>query len=791
MATFATHRQQRSQPRNPCPRRTVRRLFLEQLEDRRLMAVLPNDPEFAQQWMLHNTGQTGGVADADIDAPEAWSVTTGSMATVVAVLDSGIEYADPDLYLNIWLNEAEIPAGIAANLTDADGDGLISFRDLNTPPNSSFVTDLNANGYIDGGDLLADPAWENGLDDDGNNLADDLVGWDFHDNDNDPKPGVSGGSYQNHGNDQAKMIGAMSDNGIGTAGINWKVRIIPVRIREGALIIDNVNAAAGIDYAVASGAPISNNSWRAAGGGYIYSQEIYDAIERAEQAGHLFVGGAGNDGTDNDIAPLYPASYNLDNMISATVVDASNQAPDNYGLLTVDLGSPSPGGTSGASSHTSGVAAMLKSLHPDWTAAQIKDRILVTVDPLPSLAGKTVTGGRLNAASALGVAYISISDATATEGSSGAFTVQLSSSSEWSVTVQFATANGTAASGSDFAAGSGVVTFAPGETIQTVIVNTIDDANYEGNETFVVNLSNAVGGVIVDGQGVGTIVDNDPLPTKFYVVDDAAANKTFEYGASGAAVENYALNSGNAAPRGAASTVAGDKTWVVDANKKVFVYDTSGGLLGSWTAGTLAANAQPEGIATNGTDVWIVDAKSDKVFRYTGAASRLSGSQNAASSFNLASGNGAPTDLVTDGASFWVLNDNANDKVFKYTLAGSSLGNWTLIGGGGSPTGITLDPVSPSHLWIVDNATDRVYQYDNAVTRTSGSQAAASSFALAAGNTNPQGIGDPPPPSAQQPIGAPVTAATPQPAAAAYDDALMSIVAEMAYIDSWLAKRRK
>ena len=191
----------------------------------------------------------------------------------------------------------------------------------------------------------------------------------------------------------------------------------------------------------------------------------------------------------------------------------------------------------------------------------------------------------------------------------------------------------------------------------------------------------------------------------------------------------------------------GDKVWVVDANRQVYVYDTSGSLLGSWTAGTLASNATVEGIATNGTDIWIVDARSDKVFKYANAASRLSGSQNAASSFKLNSSNTSPKDIVTDGTHLWVVNDAAQDKVFKYTLSGSLVGSWTITGGGGAPTGITLDPAAPSHLWIVDKNTDRVYQYDDAVGRTSGSLAASTSFALAADNTNPQGIADPPPPS--------------------------------------------
>jgi len=325
-----------------------------------------------------------------------------------------------------------------------------------------------------------------------------------------------------------------------------------------------------------------------------------------------------------------------------------------------------------------------------------------------------------------------------------AFTVSLSSPSSLPVTVNYSTTSGSALTGSDFTHASGTITFAPGQTSQTILVQTLDDTEYEGNETIFVNLSSPVGGVIADGQGVGTIIDNELPPTKFYVVNEGSPDSTYEYGSTGSAVENYALNSGNSAPRGAASTAAGDKVWVVDSNKKVYVYDTSGGLLGSWTAGSLASNATVQGIATNGTDIWIVDARQDRVYRYTGAASRFSGSQNAASNFALNSGNKDATDLVTDGSSIWVLNNSSTDKVFKYTVSGSLVGSWAISSGGGSPTGITLDPASPSHLWIVDSGADRVYQYDNAVGRTSGSQAASTSFALTAGNTNPQGIADPP-----------------------------------------------
>jgi hypothetical protein len=263
-------------------------------------------------------------------------------------------------------------------------------------------------------------------------------------------------------------------------------------------------------------------------------------------------------------------------------------------------------------------------------------------------------------------------------------------------------------------------------------------------------------------------IASDPVPftvagTKFYVVDDAASNITYRYAPDGATRGSSSLTAGNTAPRGVASTVAGDKTWVIDANRKVYIYSASGALLGSWTAGSLANNATPEGIATNGTDIWIIDGKSDKVFRYAGAASRLAGSQNAASSFALNKSNGSPKDIVTDGTSLWVVNDSSTDKVFKYSLSGTLLGSWTIDSANTKPTGITINPANVSDIWIVDSGTDRVYQYNGTATRTSGSQSAAVTFVLAAGNTNPQGIADPPSPAdsdspkANGPMSVPIT----------------------------------
>ncbi|MDX1928945.1 MAG: SdrD B-like domain-containing protein [Pirellulaceae bacterium] len=255
-----------------------------------------------------------------------------------------------------------------------------------------------------------------------------------------------------------------------------------------------------------------------------------------------------------------------------------------------------------------------------------------------------------------------------------------------------------------------------------------------------------------------------PARTKFFVVNDSTtsgtADRTFEYTTSGSADENYALNSANTAPRGAAATAAGDRVWVVDANNRVFVYNNSGGLLGSWTA-TLPTGARPEGIATNGTDVWIVtsdgsatgrNTTTERVFRFSGAtsgtgASRLSGTQSSVSSFALNTSNLNPRDVVTDGTSLWVVNDaSTGDRVFRYNMSGTLQSSWVIDAANTSPTGIALDPANVSNLWIVDNGTRRVYQYNSAANLPTSNTArpASTSFALSAGNTNPQGIADPP-----------------------------------------------
>lgn len=354
-----------------------------------------------------------------------------------------------------------------------------------------------------------------------------------------------------------------------------------------------------------------------------------------------------------------------------------------------------------------------------------------------------------------------------------AFTVRLSIPSATPVTVSYATASGSAISGSDYTPVSGTLTFAPGQTSQTVLVPTLNDALVEGTETFALNLSNPVGATVTRSQGTGTILDDDA--TKFFTVDDGGTDRTYDYGLIGAANGSAVLGnggspkSGSTSPREAVSNAAGTTRWVSDANGKVYVYTNAGGLLGYWSSGV----NQPEGIATNGTDIWLADARNDRVYRFANGAARRDRSQAATSSFPLAAGNTNPKGITTDGTSFWVVDDGAStDKVFKYTLAGGLLGSWTIDPANAHPTGLTVDPSAPSDVWVVDNVTLKVYRYAAAAGVTAGSLFATSTFALAAGDTNPQDIADPPAfapdprPATPAPV-APAAPAAPPPSAPA------------------------
>ena len=320
--------------------------------------AIPNDPQFTSLHGLNNTGQTGGTADADIDAPEAWDIETGnSNPVLVAVLDSGIDFNHQDLQSNIWRNPNEV-----AN---------------------------------------------NGVDDDGNGFVDDINGWDFVNNDNNPQDDL------NHGTHVSGTIAAVGNNGIGVTGVSWTAQILPVKFLNRFGQGSTANAIRALNYAVALGARVSNLSY----GGTAFSQALYDTIAAANNAGHIVVAAAGNSSNNSDNFPVYPAAYNLPNIISVAATNASDQLANfsNFGPTTIDLAAPgvntlstvpfnnyaTMNGTSMSTPHVTGVVSLLLAKLPSLTAADVKSALLTTVDPLPSLAGRTVSGGRVNAFQAL------------------------------------------------------------------------------------------------------------------------------------------------------------------------------------------------------------------------------------------------------------------------------------------------------------------------------------------------------------------------------------------------------
>jgi subtilisin family serine protease len=394
------------------------------------LQAVSNDRDYlaGKTWGLYGD-KTNPVNAYGSQAGEAWAAGhIGSMKVAIGVIDSGVDYLHPDLYSNIWLNQGEIPFAMRGLLVDTDADKIITFRDLNSALNGGFVTDLNANGRIDGGDLLRDSRWANGIDEAGNGYLDDLIGWDFVGNDNNPY------DDQGHGTHVAGTIAARGGDGIGVAGVAWNTQIVALKFLDAAGSGSSSNAARAIDYfttAKNSNAGIdfaaTNNSW--GGGGY--TQQLQDAITRAAKADILFVAAAGNGGADgigdnNDLGGYYPSGYNTqatagyDNVISVAAITSTGGLAgfSNYGASSVDLGAPGVGiwsttkgggygymsGTSMATPHVAGAIALFSATNPTYTAAQIRAELLSSGIQTASLSGKTVTGARLDVAEFVTVA---------------------------------------------------------------------------------------------------------------------------------------------------------------------------------------------------------------------------------------------------------------------------------------------------------------------------------------------------------------------------------------------------
>jgi subtilisin family serine protease len=340
--------------------------------------AIPDDPDFGQLWGLDNTTQTGGTDDADIDGPEAWDIATGSQSIVVGVIDTGVDYNHEDLAANMWKNPGEIEG--------------------------------------------------NGIDDDGNGFVDDIYGWDFYNGDSDPFDDAG------HGSHCSGTIGAVGNNGVGVAGVNWNVEIMALKFLGAGGSGPTSAAVEAVEYATMMrrdhgvNVVLTSNSW--GGGGA--SQALEDAIADCGTENIMFVAAAGNSGSDNDATPYYPATYPQDNIIAVAATDHNDAKASfsSYGLETVDLAAPGvdvystlPGngygtksGTSMATPHVAGVAALAWSLAPSAPFADVKAAIVDGTDPVDSMSGITVSGGRLNARSTLGLVGMAVGSSTPAAG---------------------------------------------------------------------------------------------------------------------------------------------------------------------------------------------------------------------------------------------------------------------------------------------------------------------------------------------------------------------------------------
>jgi subtilisin family serine protease len=455
--------------------------------------AVSNDPYFTNGSLWGMYGDASSPANAfGSQAAEAWSAGyTGSSDIYVGIIDEGVNFQHPDLLANVWTNPFDLVDGI---------------------------------------------------DNDGNGRVDDINGWDFNGNDNT----VYDGRSDDHGTHVAGTIAAKGGNAAGVVGVNWNVKYISAKFL-GANGGTTANAIKAVDYMTDLktrhnlNIVATNNSW--GGGGY--SQSLLDAINRGGKADILFVAAAGNSGLNTDVSLFYPAGYESDAIISVAAINNTGGLASfsNYGIKSVDIGAPgvdiystlpnnkygSYNGTSMAAPHVTGAAALYASTHPGASAAAIKSAIINTATPTASLAGKTVTGGRLNVGALMNAngpvtPSLTISDVMAIEGDTGttpfSFTVSLSAASSTVVTVYYATSLETADNEDLDSLPPDQLLFEAGETSKTISVNVRGDTVVESNETFFVNLSSAVGASIAVAQGKGTIVNDDATAAPSLTIGD-------------------------------------------------------------------------------------------------------------------------------------------------------------------------------------------------------------------------------------------------------------------------------
>ena len=347
-------------------------------------ATTPNDPRYLDGtlWGLNNLGQGGGAADADIDAPEGWDVLTSADNVVVAVVDTGVRYTHEDLAANMWVNPND------------GGHGFNALTGTNDP------NDDNGHGTL-----------------------------------------VSG------------VLGAVGDNGKGVVGVAWRVQIMACKCLDSAGNGGDSDLIAGIDYARTNGARIINASLDSPGS----SQALSNAVVSARDAGIIFVASCGNNSANVDVNPRYPACYQIDNIVSVAYTTRNDGLGtlSNYGATNVDLAAPGEQmysafftsdssylggsflqGSSFAAPYVTGTLALMLAHYPGETYSQMITRLLSATDPLPALAGKCVTGGRLNLLKALSSP---VSLAVVQAAGSGPFQLRLSGGPNRTCVIQVTT----------------------------------------------------------------------------------------------------------------------------------------------------------------------------------------------------------------------------------------------------------------------------------------------------------------------------------------------------------------